>query len=151
MEKKEIITEKTALYILARLLRQSDKGISHIITSYLNCKSSEDIRRMISDNIQISLDSLGRRFNSLFNIDTEAKRKLSFFLKNDAGAEILNKRKLEIVDELKDLRFRSDKDLRDVINQIIKTITELPSVNGKNICEALSWKDDFDKSILSDM
>ena len=101
-------------------------------------------REWFEHNLQISLDNLGRRFNSLFNIDTEAKRKMSLFLKNDEGAEILNNRKLEIIEDLKDLRFRSDKELKDIINQIIKTITELQIVTGESIDKAILWKDDFD-------
>ena len=41
-------------------------------------------------NLQISLDNLGRRYNSLFNVNTEAQRDLSIFLREDEGIEAIN-------------------------------------------------------------
>ena len=41
-------------------------------------------------NLQISLANLGKRYNSLFNVNTEAQRDLSIFLREDAGIEAIN-------------------------------------------------------------
>ena len=52
-------------------------------------------------NLQISLADLGNRYNSLFNINTEAQRELSIFLREDAGIEAINGKKKDLLSEIK--------------------------------------------------
>lgn len=64
---------------------------------------------MVSKNIDISLENLGRRYNSLFNVDTEAQRNISLFLRENAGVVEVNSKKNDLISELKELRWRCDR------------------------------------------
>lgn len=97
-------------------------------------------------NLQIALDNLGRRYNTLFNVETESKKQLSLFLKNSDGIAILNNKKVEIIDELKRLRYRCEGEFSDFVKKIISSIRILPDVTEKNISMALRWKEEFDRN-----
>lgn len=95
-------------------------------------------------NLQISLDNLGQRYNSKFNIDTEAKRKLSLFLRDNEGIKELNNKKKDAIEYLNNLRWRCYGEYRSIINQFINEIESIPDASSKTISDVLLWKDLFD-------
>lgn len=102
-------------------------------------------KKWFEQNLQIALDNLGRRYNSKFNIDTEARRRLSIFLKDSDGIEFLNTKKVNAIESLKDFRWHCDYNFKDSINKLIRTIEHIPDVSRQSITDVLTWKDSFEK------
>jgi len=105
-------------------------------------------------NLQISLANLGKRYNSLFNVNTEAQRDLSIFLREDAGIEAINGKKNDLLSEIKDIRWRCDDDYKKIINALSNMVRNIPDITAETIYDALRWKDDFrecGKTILKDL
>lgn len=95
-------------------------------------------------NINLSLDNLGRRYNSLFNVDTEAQRNISLFLRETAGIVEVNSKKKELINELKDLRWRCDGKYMTEIAELSKWAKALVDVDKKSFLSSLSWKERFE-------
>ena len=93
-------------------------------------------------NLNISLTDLGKRYNSLFNIDTEAKKQLSIFLRDDDGINVINNRKKELLKEIKNNVWKYD-EFRDILKILYKIILDIPDITSKTILEALNWKTTF--------
>ena len=94
-------------------------------------------------NLQISLDNLGRRYNSLFNVNTEAQRDLSIFLREDKGIEAINEKKKDLLAEIKNIRWRCDSEYRKTINALSSIVKGMPDITAETIYDALKWEDDF--------
>ena len=96
-------------------------------------------------NLQISLNNLGRRYNSLFNVNTEAQRDLSIFLREDAGIEAINEKKKDLLAEIEDIRWKCDSEYRKIINDLSSIVKSMPDITAETIYDALKWEDDFRK------
>lgn len=92
----ELITGQTIL----------DQAMNYppVLSCYFGLDSLDD--KWFQKNIDISLENLGRRYNSLFNVDTEAQRNISLFLRENAGVVEVNSKKNDLISELKELRWR---------------------------------------------
>lgn len=53
------------------------------------------------DNLKLSLDNLGNRYNARFNISTEAEDDLLLFLRGPNAEQIINARKHQVIEYLK--------------------------------------------------
>lgn len=96
-------------------------------------------------NLQISLADLGNRYNSLFNINTEAQRNLSIFLREDVGIEILNGKKKDLLSEIKNIRWRCKGEYRKIINSLSDIVSNIPDITATTIYDVLGWEDVFRK------
>ena len=96
-------------------------------------------------NLQISLADLGNRYNSLFNINTEAQRELSIFLREDAGIEAINGKKKDLLSEIKNIRWRCDGEYKKIISSLSNMVSNIPDITAATIYDALRWEDDFRK------
>ncbi|MCI8671978.1 MAG: ATP-binding protein [Lachnospiraceae bacterium] len=94
-------------------------------------------------NLQISLDSLGKRYNSLFNVDTKAQRDLSIFLREDAGIGAINGKKKDLLSAIKDIRWRCDGEYKKIINTLTNMVKDIPDITASTIYDSLRWKEDF--------
>lgn len=94
-------------------------------------------------NLQISLADLGKRYNSLFNVNTEAQRNLSIFLREDAGIEAINGKKKDLLSKIKDIRWRCDSDYKKIINALSDMVRSIPDITARTVYDALRWEDDF--------
>lgn len=94
-------------------------------------------------NLQISLDNLGKRYNSLFNVNTEAQRNLSIFLREDAGIETINGKKKDLLSEIKDIRWRCDGYYKKIINTLSDMVRDIPDITTETVYDALRWENDF--------
>ena len=97
-------------------------------------------------NLKISLDNLGRRYNDTFNTDTNAKRKMSLFLHNAEGISLLNRKKADVVETLKNIRWRCDGNYKRVINNLIFAIENLEDVQIDSVSDVLKWKELVEKA-----
>lgn len=105
-------------------------------------------KEWFSNNLNISLNNLGKRYNPKFNIDTEAQRKLSIFLREIDGIKMLNNKKKEAIEELEKIKYRCsvsryDDEFRGYIDDFISTIKKLPDVSKACIENVLGWKECF--------
>ena len=91
-------------------------------------------------NLQLSLDNLGKRYNHLFNIDTEARRLLSLFLGNNDGVKYVNEKLDKASRELR-LAESGDSAHSVQIESIRNSLNSLPRVSFCSIQEALNWED----------
>ena len=96
-------------------------------------------------NLRISLDDLGRRYNSAFNIDTRAQEDLELFLRSNAGVHEINKKKTEAINELDNLKWQSDSEYKNIISLMINSIKDIKDVTVSDIIDSLQWKDAFIK------
>ncbi|EIB6117779.1 hypothetical protein K9D10_002768, partial [Enterococcus faecalis] len=57
------------------------------------------------EKLEQSLDSMGTRYNKLFNISTETEKEFRLFLKNSETLKIIEEKNKEAVNELKDFKY----------------------------------------------
>lgn len=90
-------------------------------------------------NLQLSLNNLGKRYNSLFNVDTDAQNNLAVFLREPEGIVGINAKKVILLEELKDLRWRCSGKYTTVISTIKEMVESIPDISVATICDALKW------------
>ena len=140
----EILTEteiKMELVTGQAILDQS-MNFPPVLSCYFGLDSLDE--NWFRRNINLSLDNLGRRYNSLFNVNTEAQRNISLFLRETAGIVGVNSKKKELINELKDLRWRCDGKYKTEIAEISKWAKALVDVDKKSFLSSLSWKERFE-------
>ncbi len=113
-----------------------------ILSCYFGLDSLDE--EWFRKNIELSLDNLGRRYNSLFNIDTDTQKKISLYLREKVGIETVNVKKKEFVKELINLRRRYDRKYKSEITTFIKWAKALADVDVKTFSQALNWKNRFE-------
>lgn len=90
------------------------------------------------EELKASLNSLGQRYNSEFNIDTKMNHYLNYFLKNKTAIKNINERKKDAIDELNSKRWYY-KNYRSLIDEITNVIASYDDVNLHNILDCLKW------------
>lgn len=132
--KLKLITGQTVL----------DQAMNHppVLSCYFGLDSLDD--KWFQRNIDLSLENLGRRYNSLFNVDTDAQRHISLFLREAMGIAEVNAKKNDLISELKDLRWRCGGKYKAEINSFIKWAKSLELVDVKTLPLALNWKHRFE-------
>lgn len=113
-----------------------------VLSCYFGLDSLDD--KWFQRNIDLSLENLGRRYNSLFNVDTDAQRHISLFLREAMGIAEVNAKKNDLISELKDLRWRCGGKYKAEINSFIKWAKSLELVDVKTLPLALNWKHRFE-------
>lgn len=94
-------------------------------------------------NLQISLDNLGKRYNSIFNVCTEAQQNLSIFLREDSSIKAINGKKEDLLSKIKEIRWQCDRDYKQIINTLANMVRDIPDITAGNIHDALRWEEDF--------
>ena len=102
-------------------------------------------------NLHSSLDNLGKRYNARFNIDTEAQRQLSVFLKNDECVEILNKKKSDLIEVLTNLRWHCDGQYNEIRYRFIEAINKIKDLTKYTINEVFKWKEHIENIVSEDI
>lgn len=86
-----------------------------------------------------TIDILGDRFNSEFNVDTEASRNLSVFLQDQYALDYYNNKKKNLIKEIRSLRWELDEFYNYAYN-LSEFIMMIPDVKFNNICEVENWQ-----------
>ena len=89
-------------------------------------------------NSHYMFDELGERFNSSFNVETDASRELSLFLHNQQAADILNFKKRTLLDEIEELRNICPTD-QEYLSALSNAVSNLPDVNTQTLSQAFGW------------
>lgn len=93
-------------------------------------------------NIDLSLQNLGRRYNPRFNIDTEAQRNLSIFLREKKGLEKLNDKKELLLLEIENKRYQlyEHKEILNIAEKLYSIVSNIADVDESTINDVLEWK-----------
>jgi len=119
-----------------------------VLSCYFGLDYIDDV--WFNKNIQISLDNLGKRYNSLFNIDTRAQRELSIFLRDNSGIASINDKKTQLLTELNEIRIRIYYDECKIIDSIEKAILSIPDITLDSVCNALLWEENLRNTFTSE-
>lgn len=92
-------------------------------------------------NIKLSLDNLGTRYNSLFNIATYAQRNISLFLRETSAIVEVNDKKNKLINNLKNLRLRCNRKYDNEIKELSRWVKALVDVDKATILSSLKWKE----------
>lgn len=133
--------------VTGRTILDQAMNYSQILSCYFGLDSLDE--RWFERNVELSLENLGKRYNSLFNIDTEAQRNISIFLREEAGVAEVNSKKQDLIDELKDLRWGCEGKYNTEITALLKWAESLVEVDKKTLLQSLSWKESFEKECSS--
>ena len=99
------------------------------------------------ENLELSLENLGNRYNARFNISTETEDNLLLFLKDSNAERTINARKYQVIEYLKKMASNYNCSNKKDIRAFIHIIEAIPDVKIYNLNEALNWSDIFkDKS-----
>lgn len=144
---KEIIKKLSAAGIRMELVTGQtilDQAMNYpqILSCYFGLDSLDD--EWFKKNIELSLANLGRRYNPLFNVDTEAQRNISLFLRETTGIAEVNAKKDNLIKELKELSWSCDSKYKMEINKLMKRAKSIGDVDLKSFTSALGWKDQFE-------
>lgn len=132
--KMELVTGQTIL----------DQAMNYppVLSCYFGLDSLEN--SWFQRNVEISLSNLGRRYNPLFNVETEAHRNISLFLRETSGIAEVNAKKANLISKLKDLRWICDGKYKSEIAGLVKWAKELADVDEKSFLSSLDWKRRFE-------
>lgn len=114
-----------------------------ILSCYFGIDSLDD--KWFKDNINLSLENMGKRYNQLFNISTEAQSNISLFLRDADGINKVNSKKKNILARLKELMSSSNGKYMNEISDLSKWIKSLADIDIKSFTYALNWKNLFEK------
>lgn len=118
---------------------------STIFTTYFGQYSFT--KEWFRDNLKLSLDNLGNRYNARFNISTEAEDDLLLFLRAPNAEQIINARKHQVIEYLKKIANNYNCSNKKGIRIFIRIIESIPDVKIFNLNESLNWFNIFeDKS-----
>lgn len=109
-----------------------------VLSCYFGLDSLDD--NWFQRNINLALENLGRRYNSLFNVETEAQKNISLLLQEDNGIAEVNRKKNDLIDELKNLSWGCGGKYEEKIHTLIEWARSLPDVDKKSFSNALNWK-----------
>lgn len=95
------------------------------------------------ERLEQSLDSMGSRYNKLFNVSTDTEKKFKFFLKNSETIKIIEQKRNDVLNELRDLKRDFTGENESLANAIITRIQLYRIDNSEKIEECLIWKEDL--------
>lgn len=95
------------------------------------------------ENLELSLENLGNRYNARFNISTETEDNLLLFLKDSNAAQSINARKYQVTEYLKKIARNYNCSNKKDVRAFIHIIEDIPDVKIYNLNEALNWSNIF--------
>ena len=103
----------------------------------------------LKEHLELSLESLGPRYNDEFNVPTSTGSYLNFFLCNDLAVVEINRTKRETFQSLKkDHWLRTESQL--LRDKLISEIEAIPDVSLEDIHDCLSWPDTIQSACASE-
>lgn len=95
------------------------------------------------ERLDQSLNSMGTRYNKLFNVSTETEKSLKLFLRNSETLKIIKEKKNEAISELIGLRKHLSGNNEQLINDIISKIKTYEINDAIQSEKCLGWKYDL--------
>ena len=105
------------------------------------------------EQVQNSLNELGRRYNQSFNIDTDTQEKLDLFLMGDKAINNINNKKKEILQQIENMFFIGINVNSNFLHNLHDYIKALPDIYYNSRKDCFNWamnirevfKDDFEQ------
>ena len=116
-------------------------GYPAVLSTYFGLDSLN--RNWFDENLRLSLDNLGKRYNPNFNIDTEAQKKLSIFLREKTGIDLINEKKRDLLKELDDYRWRNYYSFGRILTSLKEKLSLIPDISESTIFDALNWEEQY--------
>ncbi len=91
-----------------------------------------------NEHLLISLNSLGPRYNSTFNVETRTEEYIDLFSHNNEAISRINQKKIDAIKEISNYSWKYT-EYADFINKLILEIKSLNNVEVENIIECLEW------------
>ena len=137
---KKMLTDNEIDLVLITGQTILDQAMNYpqILSRYFGLDSLDDY--WFIQNVKLSLENLGKRYNSLFNIDTEAQQKLLLFLREDKGIETVNNKKRAFLSELKELKLLCNKKFAADIAVFEKWGLLIEDIDKNTLIYAIEWK-----------
>lgn len=101
------------------------------------------------ENITTSLNALGTRYNSKFNVTTSLNQYLDLFSCNDDAIKILNGKKLEAIRIIKSNCWKYDEN-RPFIDSLCRFIKNLDNVTVSTISDCFDWSNRIKSEFSND-
>lgn len=101
------------------------------------------------DNITTSLNALGTRYNSEFNVTTSLNECLDLFSCNEDAIRIINIKKLEAIKTIKSNRWRYDEN-RSFVDSLCQFINNLDDVTMSTISDCFDWSNRIKSEFSND-
>ncbi len=96
-------------------------------------------RQWFEEQLRISLDSLGSRYNANFNIETTTEHHIDLFSKNSLAAQRINQKKLDAITEIKYHYSEIDKYDRTLADNLIRFFESIADIDTNTILNAVNW------------
>lgn len=103
-----------------------------------------------TERLNLSLDSLGPRYNNEFNVHTHTEDLFNYFLCNELAAININKRKKDVLNHLKNNRWRY-RFVETITQKFIDTISSLEDVNSANISDCVHWSNTIETNCADEI
>lgn len=97
---------------------------------------------------ELSLRSLGKRYNPEFNVETGTEEKLQLFTRNNKAIEKINDSKLRLIEDITQLRTLTDS---TIVSKIKTFVNSLENLTSHNIESYLKWNKDLKENIELDL
>lgn len=92
-----------------------------------------------AEKLEQSLDSMGARYNKLFNISTRTEKELDLFLTNEETLDIIKEKKNSIIKELRKLIYYLSDEDRILANNILIELYSYEIKDVSKIDDCLLW------------
>ncbi|WP_080146958.1 ATP-binding protein [Marinilactibacillus piezotolerans] len=101
-------------------------------------------KEWFEEKLEQSLDSMGTRYNELFNISTETEKEFNLFLNNVETLKIIKEKKKNALSNLKGLKYYLSEENDLLARDIFIKIHSYKIHNRAKIEECLVWKEDLE-------
>lgn len=99
---------------------------------------------------KLMLSTLGERFNSEFNMDTDSSLKLSLFSCDETALKYINGKKQELFSKIDSLNWKYD-DYSKFIGLMSEAAHRIQDIDYNNISEAFEWESKIRKITTSEI
>lgn len=101
--------------------------------------------------LEQSLDSMGTRYNKLFNVSTETERDFKLFLENEDTLEVITEKKTEVLKELLDLEYYLPIEVKSLVRDMVAFIQAFEIEKDSDIEESLHWNKIFQEKFSEEL
>ncbi|MCL2592035.1 MAG: hypothetical protein FWD82_01595 [Defluviitaleaceae bacterium] len=116
-----------------------DRVIEYPIIASLYFNQHNLTPNWFKSHIEVSLDSLGPRYNSELNVDTNIGEYVELFSQTDDSIHRINQKKFVAMKEIKKNIWRYSGYNRDLIDKIYDKILSIVDISLSTISQCLSW------------
>lgn len=131
------------------ILDQVRKSKNHYLALYYFGNHQLSLNWFI-EKARSTMDTMGERYNSKFNVETNTSNALSLFVRDSGAAEIINAKKSRLIDEIEE-KLRHDWEGRKYLYVLRDAVSSLPDVVQSTIEDAFEWKKMLEEKVETDL